>query len=431
MLRRQQDELLTDRSVYASVGIVNSANLGAAPRAGHADAVVVGGGTVGAWTAWFLRRSGLQVVLVEAGTLGQGASSRAAGMVRAQGGTPTAVRLGMFSRDFYAGQSAELGIDSGFVAQGYHMPCFTDAEVVQAKQRIAMQQECGLDVTWLEPDEFDAANPNVAPGRTLGASFAVEDGYIDPPRNVLAYTAALFTSRVEVRERTAMTGLVVDGGRVTGVRTTSGVIATERVVITGGPQLQAVGESLGARIPSGGVRHQVVVTEPHEDVAPQRLPMVFDVVAGMYWRPCEGGVMWGMSNPEEPPGLALEFDWDYYEKVRERAVELMPALGRLGLRRAWAATIDYTPDHLPILGPLLVGPGAPEQQDRIEGTTVAAAGGHGMMWGPGVARAAADLALSGTTDLVDAGELGLDRFDLSGRSRLAADPIALPFPERT
>jgi sarcosine oxidase subunit beta len=112
-------------------------------------------------------------------------------------------------------------------------------------------------------------------------------------------------------------------------------------------------------------------------------------------------------------------------------VDLLPAIGRLSLRQTWATTIDFTPDHLPILGPLLVGSGPAESQDRIDGTTVAAAGGHGMMWGPGVARAAADLALTGTTDLVDTAELGLDRFDESGRSRLAADPIALPFPERT
>ena len=62
--------------------------------------------------------------------------------------------------------------------------------------------------------------------------------------------------------------------------------------------------------------------------------------------------------------------------------------------------------------------------------TVAAAGGHGMMWGPGVARAAADLALTGTTDVVDATGLGLDRFDEQGRSSSPADPIALPFPEQ-
>jgi sarcosine oxidase subunit beta len=54
-----------------------------------------------------------------------------------------------------------------------------------------------------------------------------------------------------------------------------------------------------------------------------------------------------------------------------------------------------------------------------------------MMWGPGVARAAADLVLHGRTDLLDLTDLGLDRFDADGRSRLAADPIALPFPQRT
>ena len=60
--------------------------------------------------------------------------------------------------------------------------------------------------------------------------------------------------------------------------------------------------------------------------------------------------------------------------------------------------------------------------------TVASPGGHGMMWGPGVARVAVDLAIHGATDLIDVSELGLDRFDAAGRSRLATDPIALPFP---
>ena len=92
------------------------------PLAGHpdtADVVVVGGGTVGAWCAYFLRQDGLRVVLLEKGLLGQGASSRAAGVVRAQGGTPEAVRLGQWSQHFYRRQRDELGIDSGFVAQGY------------------------------------------------------------------------------------------------------------------------------------------------------------------------------------------------------------------------------------------------------------------------------------------------------------------------
>jgi sarcosine oxidase, subunit beta len=393
---------------------------------GTADVVVVGGGTIGAWTAWFLRRSGLSVVLVEAGRLGQGASTRAAGMVRAQGGTEVAVRLGIYSRDFYAAQQDVLGIDSGFVAQGYFMPCFTTAEVEAAHTRIAMQRACGLEVRWVGPDEVDAMNPALASGQTLGASYAPGDGYLDPPVNVLAYTAALFTAGVQVAERTTFTGLELRHGAVVGVHTTNGPVATERVVLTGGPTLAAVGRTIGVRIPSGGVRHQVVCTAAHPGLAAERLPMMFDVASGIYWRPSgDGGVLWGMSNPEEQPGEAVEFDWAYYEVMRQRVAKLLPATGGLGLRRAWAATIDYTPDHLPILGPA-IGPQGP-----LHGTTVAAAGGHGMMWGPAVARVAADLAVDQRTDLVDVTDLGLDRFDEQGRSRLSADPIALPFPEAT
>jgi sarcosine oxidase, subunit beta len=297
---------LTDCSVYASVGVVNSNGI-----SGSADAVVVGGGTIGAWCAWFLRRAGLgRVVLLEAGSLGKGASSRAAGMVRAQGGTETAVRLGLWTRDFYANQSDHLAVDSGFVAQGYCMPAFTDDEVAQARDRIAMQQGLGLEVRWVDADEFDALNPAVAPGRTLGSSYAPGDGYIDAPRNVLAYTSALVSSGVEVHEGVAFTGFETSGGEVSVVYTDAGSIATRHLVLTGGPQLAAVGRASGVAIPSGGARHQVVVTEPHPDLAADRLPMVFDVTAGIYWRPEEGGLLWGMSNPDEAPGEATRFDHD-------------------------------------------------------------------------------------------------------------------------
>ena len=126
-----------------------------------ADAVVVGGGTVGAWCAYFLREAGLdEVVLVERHTLGQGASSRAAGVVRTQGGTPWAVQLGEWSRRFYLSQRDELGVDSGFTPQGYVLPCFTPAEVTAARERMAMQNSLGLDVRWLEPDRVRRAEPD-------------------------------------------------------------------------------------------------------------------------------------------------------------------------------------------------------------------------------------------------------------------------------
>ena len=94
----------------------------------------------------------------------------------------------------------------------------------------------------------------------------------------------------------------------------------------------------------------------------------------------------------------------------------------------WAATIDYTPDHLPIIGPALISARSIILFLRVKGVTVAGAGGAGMMWGPGVAKAAAEVALTGSSTVVDVTSLGLDRFDEAGRSKLATDPIALPFP---
>ena len=390
-----------------------------------ADAVVVGGGTVGAWCAYFLRRSGLErVVLLEKRTLGEGASSRAAGIVRTQGGSAWAVQLGEWSRRFYLGQRDELGIDSGFTPQGYLLPCFTDADVVAARERMTMQAGLGLAVRWLEPAELDALNPTMTPGRTLGGTFCADDGYLSPPRNVTAYAVALAASGVQLHERTEFTGLLGSGGDVTGVQTTAGPVSAPLVVLTGGPELAAVASMAGVRVPAGGVRHQVAVTEQHPDLRPSRLPMVFDLSAGLYWRPEESGLLFGMSNPDEPPGKQRAVDEAYLARMRARLAELVPVTARLGLRRVWAATIDYTPDHLPIIGPALAG------GELLTGVTVASAGGAGMMWGPAVARAAADVALTGSSPVTDTSALGLDRFDTDGNSKLATDPIALPFPER-
>jgi len=391
-----------------------------------ADVVVVGGGTVGAWTAVLLAESGVpNIVLIEARTLGDGASSRAAGMVRAQGGTETAIRLGLRTQEFYAASGDRFPLDCGFVAQGYLMPCFTDAEVAQAHDRIALQQRLGLEVQWLSGSEIDDRTTGLASGVTLGASYAPGDGYIDAPRNVLAYTAALTAHGVDIRERCRFTGLRTAGGRVVGVDTSDGPIDTEHVVLTGGPKLAKVGAAAGGRIPAGGTRHQVVVTAPVSAFDVHDVPMVFDLTSGIYWRPGEaGGLLWGMSNPDEPPGVAADFDEIYYQKARDRIEELLPGLKGLGLRRTWAATIDYTPDHLPILGPLLTDDGP------VEGTVVASPAGHGMMWGPAVAEVAADLTATGRCDWLDLTDLGLDRFDAEGNSRLAPEPISLPFPEK-
>lgn len=391
-----------------------------------ADLVVVGGGTIGGWAAWFARTDGLErVVVVERGLVGAGASSRAAGMVRAQGGSPEAIALGRWTIDFYRAQAALLGTDSGFRELGYLILARDEADEQAGRERVALQNSLGLPSRWVDAAEAARLVPTLAPAGHRGGSFLATDGCVDPPRNVLAYSLALRTAGVELWERTAVTGVRMRDGQVAGVDTERGPIEAPRVLLTGGPGLRAVGRLAGLEIPAGGARHTIAVLEPHDAFAVEQ-PMVFDIAGGMYWRLEDGGLLVGWSLETEPPGEARAIDWPAYERVRDRLAGLVPVTRDLGTRRIWAATIDFTPDHRPI-----IGPGVTPAGEGVDGLTVAAAGGHGMMWGPAVSRAAVDIALRGRTDVVDTTRLGLDRFDEHGRSRFAPDPVAVPFPVAT
>jgi sarcosine oxidase subunit beta len=395
----------------------------------RADLVIVGAGTIGGWASVFARADGVgSVIVIDRGLIGMGASSRAAGIVRAQGGTPATVALGRWSIDFYRREPVTYGADSGFRELGYLILAVTEEDERAGRERVAMQQEHGLEVAWLDAAEAAATAVTLSPDGHRGGSYLATDGAIDPPRNVRAYSLAMQAAGVDLRERTAFTGLTTEpvpggGSRVVAVETDAGTIETGRVLLTGGPDLREIGELAGVRIPAGAVRHTVAVLEPNPVFDVPRMPMVFDIGVGLYWRLEEGGLLFGWSNPDELPGEARTIDWGIYERMRERLDDLVPVTRGLGLRRIWAATIDYTPDHLPIVGPALDPAG-----EAIGGVWVASAGGHGMMWGPAVSRVAADLMAHGATDLVDVTDLGLDRFDADGRSRLASDPIALPFP---
>ena len=172
---------------------------------------------------------------------------------------------------------------------------------------------------------------------------------------MIAYSVALARSGVRVLERTASPGCGPTDGAVTGVETSGGPISTPLVVLTGGPRLAAVGALAGIRIPAGGVRHQVAVTEPHPDLAPDRLPMVFDlrgrvVLAAGGGRDCSSACRTRTSRRARRAASTCR----YLELMRERLAELVPVTAGLGLSRMWAATIDYTPDHLPIIGPALI-----------------------------------------------------------------------------
>lgn len=147
----------------------------------RADLVIVGAGTIGGWSSVFAHADGVgRVVVVERGLVGMGASSRAAGIVRAQGGTPATVALGRWSIDFYHGQQAAYGTDSGFRELGYLILAVTDEDERAGRERVAMQQANGLAVRWFDAAQAATTAVTLAPDGHRGGSFIETDGAIDP-----------------------------------------------------------------------------------------------------------------------------------------------------------------------------------------------------------------------------------------------------------
>src|SRR4029079_17043960 len=142
----------------------------------RADLVVVGAGTVGGWASYFAKADGVgRVVVLERGLAGQGASSRAAGIVRAQGGTPTTVALGRWSIDFYRGQAAAIGTDSGFRELGYLILAVTDEDERAGRERGATQQPQALGARWVTAEEAAALDDTLSANGHRGGSFIETD----------------------------------------------------------------------------------------------------------------------------------------------------------------------------------------------------------------------------------------------------------------
>lgn len=383
-----------------------------------ADAIIIGGGTVGCWTAYFLAQMKFgRVIVLDRDDLGSGASSRAAGAVRQQGGLPVTVKLGMLSHDFYCALSNEIGVDAGFRETGYVVAATTEEEKRLAEARVPMQRELGLEVRAIEATEVKRFFPFMNTADILAATYCATDGYVLPAKLVRAYTVALVRSGIRFYEHCEVIGLVTEGGRVRGVETTQGHFEAPVVVNAGGPWAGMIAERFGVTVPAKGTRLHVYVTSPRSEFASVP-PMFFDVAQGAYFRHEEGGLLVSITDPEEGSSERRDIKWEFLERMRAIMERRVPLLRDTPLSRIWVGTIDYTVDHLPII----------DEVPGVKGLFAVTAGGAGMMWGPGVARLAAELISQGETKSADIHMLRLDRFDAQGNSKYF-DPLALPFPK--
>jgi sarcosine oxidase subunit beta len=359
-----------------------------------------------------------RIAVCERQWAGFGATTRSAGVVRQQGGSETAIKLGKWARELYLSLEGELGIGSGFTTTGYYILAETAEEEAAFRELIELRRACGVPNDWVDGDEGKRRFPSLRWEGFRGATFNPDDGYVHPPivaRNITY--AVLRSGAVDLFEHCEVTGIEDRGGRYL-VRTTRGDFETEKVVNAGGPRgARQIGEMVGVKVPVSAARHQII-TFPTLGMGVTEFPLFFALAQGIYVRPEEQGALLGMSNPQERADTSgryqIAYDWDYHETAQPIWEDFWPALRGQQISRAWAASIDYTPDHLPII------------DQPLPGYYVVTAGGHGMMWGPALGMKAAELVATGAVSDLPADEINFARFS---QPHIRRDSIALPFPE--
>jgi sarcosine oxidase subunit beta len=383
------------------------------------DIIIIGAGNLGLWTAHELaKREFGRIAVCERYWAGFGATSRSAGVVRQQGGSETAVKLGKWARERYIQLGQELSLDSGFTETSYYVLAGTEQEKAAFLDLVTVRQQAGIENRWIDPGAGKQRFPQLNWDLFVGATYTPDDGYVHPP--IVARNITIATARdeaIDLYEMCPVEAIDMTGDRYV-VRTGRGTFETGRVLDAGGPRgCRSLGAMVGVDVPVSATRHQIV-TFPSlvGDLTPP-FPMFFDLQRGIYMRPEEQGALLGMSNPEEVADhsgrFQIGFDWDYAARMRPAWEDVFPPVAGQPISRAWAASIDYTPDHLPII------------DTPLSGFYVLAAGGHGMMWGPGLGMKMAELIDEGyVTDLPEE-EISLRRFE---HPLARKDAIALPFP---
>jgi sarcosine oxidase, subunit beta len=331
-----------------------------------ADIVIIGGGVVGAATAYFAKRAGLRAVVLEKRPLLATLTTAAAtGAFRAQFDNAEEIELIREGIDLFANfaEIAELpGYDIGIHQHGYLWIATTDQTARHQQALVQQQQAWGLaDVEILTGAEARARFPYLAP-EVLQARYRAGDGWLDTRRLTAGYAIAARGHATFVTNTTA-TGFLYGGERISGVSTTRGDITCSAVVVAAGPFSGAVAQLAGLDLPLTFVRrHRLMMPEVPE--VPQDAPMTIDEETGAHWRPALAGANLMWTAPDVPPGPPLddvptsdEFAFGLLDPTSDHSVaRITPFWQRVWERNTehwWlrAGQYSYSPDHRPLLGP--------------------------------------------------------------------------------
>lgn len=364
--------------------------------------VIIGGGVMGASTAYHLALRGCtDVVLLEREAFfGLGATGRCAGGIRYQFSTEINIRLSQLSLPMLERFEAETGQAIDLQWPGYLFLLTNEQDVATFEHNVALQHRLGVPTEWLTGDEIRQRLPQLAAADVVAGTFHKGDGLADPNGVVNGYINAARRLGVTALTETAVSGIETKNGVITAVHTNRGTIQCQTVVNAAGPWSGVVSDMAGVPLPLTPVRRQMLTTTPMPDI-PADFPFIIDFAQSLYFHREGKGLLTGMSNPHQAPGFDQNVDEEWEFTHMEAAIKRLPQLAHTGRLSGWAGLYEVTPDAHPVLGAVA----------QIEGYfLVTGFSGHGFMHGPVAGLLMSEFILDGTASTLDVSMLDYQRF---------------------
>ncbi len=360
------------------------------------DAIIIGAGSVGCPTAYYLSLEDLKVLVLDGEhSQGQGQNKAAIGGVRATHSDPAKISLCLQSIDLFSNWEKKYGTDIGWKGGGYCYPVYREKDEEILKGLLSIQKNYGLEIDWVPPDKIKRLIPGINPDRLRGGTYAPGDGQVSPLIVSSAFWKESRKRGAEFRFNEKVSGLIIKSGRIEGVKTNNGTYYSDVVINAAGSGAGNIGNMADIDIPVVSNSHEAGITSPVEQFLE---PLVVDIrpghdgkTANFYFGQNDLGQIIFCYTPAEPfIGEKRSVTSEFMPVISRRLIELLPRLKNSMVRRVWRGLYPMTPDGIIIL----------DQVREVRGFYLAVGMcGQGFMLGPGVARNITSLIINGKPEI--------------------------------